>query len=99
MNNLKLAIRNIRKNRGFSIINIASLALGITCFLLLLAYVYHELSYDRFLTNSERVSLVTSSVKSPEDADYTYWQVTPTAVAPVFAKEFPEIEKAVRMYL
>lgn len=98
MNNLKLAIRNIRKNRGFSIINIASLALGITCFLLLLAYVYHELSYDRFLTNSERVSLVTSSVKSPEDADYTYWQVTPTAVAPIFAKEFPEIEKAVRMY-
>lgn len=98
MNNLKIAFRNIRKNKGFSIINICSLALGITCFLLLLAYVYHELSYDRYLSNSDRVSLVTSSVKSPEDADFTYWRVTPTAVAPVFAKEFPEIEKAVRMY-
>jgi len=96
--NLKLALRNIRKNKGFSIINIASLALGITCFLLLLAYVYHELNYDKYLPNSNRVSMVTSAVKSAEDKDFAYWAVTPTAIAPLFKKEFPEVENAARMY-
>lgn len=98
MNTLKIAFRNIRKNRGFAIINIASLALGITCFLLLSAYVYHELTYDRFLSNSDRVSMVTSGVKAADDENFQYWSVTPTALAPEFEKEFPEIEKAVRMY-
>ncbi len=96
--NLKLALRNIRKNKGFSIINIASLALGITCFLLLLAYVYHELNYDKYLPNSNRVSMVTSAVKSADDKAFIYWSVTPTAIAPLLEKEFPEVEKAVRMY-
>jgi len=95
---IKIAFRNIRKNKGFSLINITSLGLGITCFLLLLAYVYHELSYDKYLSNSDRVSLITSATKSVDDTDYSYWSVTPTAVAPIFEKEFPEVEKAVRMY-
>lgn len=94
----KIAWRNIRKNKGFSFINIIGLSIGITCFLLLAAYIFHELSYDKFLTNSDRTVMVTAANKSIDDADFNYWSSTPTAVAPTFKKEFPEVERAVRMY-
>lgn len=95
---VKIALRNIRKNKGFSIINMAGLAMGITCFLLLAAYVYHELSYDKYLSNYPRLAYVSMGYKSGQDGDFTYMGVTPTAVAPSFKKEFPEVEAAVRMY-
>src|SRR5580698_8976435 len=48
----KVAIRNLLKNRIFSIINITGLAVGLTCFLLIMAYLVEELSYDRYPAHS-----------------------------------------------
>src|SRR5690606_11144080 len=95
---LKTAFRNIRKNRGFSLINILGFSLGITCFLLLAGYIYHEANYDRFLGNSERIALVSAAFKSGESNEFQESSVTPTAVAPLLMREFPEVEKAVRVY-
>jgi len=95
---LKTAFRNIRKNRGFSLINILGFSLGITCFLLLAGYIYHEANYDRFLGNSERIALVSAAFKSGESDEFQESSVTPTAVAPLLIREFPEVEKAVRAY-
>ena len=47
-NYLKIAWRNLIKNKAFSIINITGLAIGLSCFLLITSYVTDELSYDRF---------------------------------------------------
>ena len=47
-NFFKIAFRNLKKNKVFSIINILGLAVGLTCFLLITSFVYTELTYDRF---------------------------------------------------
>jgi putative ABC transport system permease protein len=52
---LTSVFRNIRKNPGFSLINIFGLTLGIICFILMMMFVVSELSYDRFNENSGRI--------------------------------------------
>ena len=51
-NHLKIALRNILKNRLFSLINIVGLAIGIASTILILLWVQDELSYDRFNPNA-----------------------------------------------
>lgn len=97
-NNIKMAWRNIRKNKGFSLLNILGLAIGMTCFLLLGVYILHETSYDRFLPNADRIGYVSFGYKSGNDSEFTHAKVTPTAVAPWLESEFAEVEKAVRLY-
>jgi len=54
-NYLLITIRNLFKNKTYSFINIAGLSIGIMCSLLILLWVFDELSYDRFLPKSERL--------------------------------------------
>lgn len=55
INYLKIAFRNIYKNKIYSFINIAGLAFGITCFLLITIYLNNELSYDKFNKESDNI--------------------------------------------
>jgi len=52
---LKIATRNLRRNKTFSLINISGLAIGIAGCLLILIFVTDELSYDRYHRNGERI--------------------------------------------
>ncbi len=54
-NYLKIALRHLRKHPGYTFINVAGLAVGIACCLLILLYVQAELRVDRFHTNAERL--------------------------------------------
>ena len=54
-NYLKIACRNLLKQRFYTGINIAGLTLGITCCLLIFLFVQHELSYDRFHRQGDRI--------------------------------------------
>jgi len=54
-NYIKIAVRNLRKNPGYSFINIFGLALGMGICILILLYVQHELSYDKYHDNSDRI--------------------------------------------
>jgi putative ABC transport system permease protein len=54
-NYIKIALRNLRKNPGYSFINIFGLALGMGITILILLYVQHELSYDEYHENSDRI--------------------------------------------
>ncbi len=98
MNSVAIAWRNIRKNSGFSLLNLSGLIIGITSFLLLGAYIMHELSYDRFLPNADRIAYVSYAYKSAEDNEFVQAATTPTAVAPTLEKEFAEVARAVRLY-
>ncbi len=51
-NYIKIALRNIKRHKGYSLINIAGLAIGIACCILILLWVQDELSYDRFHENA-----------------------------------------------
>ncbi|MGZ5287671.1 MAG: ABC transporter permease, partial [Flavisolibacter sp.] len=54
-NYLKMAWRNLMKNKVFSFINIFGLSIGLTCCLLITLYIFHESSYDKYHRNSDRI--------------------------------------------
>ena len=54
-NYLKISFRNFRKFKGYTFINIADLAIGIACCLLIMLFVLDELSYDRHFKNADQV--------------------------------------------
>src|SRR5215211_1280008 len=92
---LRIAWRNLWKNRVFSSINLFGLAIGLTCCLLMVLYVKHELSYDSFQKKGDRIVRVIMEYSfsgSVNKGNYTS-----TKVAPAFKRTFPEIESAVRM--
>ncbi|HBI87801.1 MAG TPA: ABC transporter permease [Sphingobacterium sp.] len=97
-NYFKIAWRNIRKNKGFSLLNMFGLSIGITCFLLLAAYIYHESSYERFLPNADRLTYISLTYKAPNSTEEVNSAVTPTGLAPTLQAEFPDVEQATRLY-
>jgi hypothetical protein len=52
-NYLKIFIRNLRRHRGYSLINISGLAIGLTCCILIMLWIQDELSFDRFNTSTQ----------------------------------------------
>ena len=58
-NYLKVAIRNLMKYKFISFINLFGLTIGLTCCFLILAYILHEVSYDKFQPNADRVYRIT----------------------------------------
>ena len=93
-NYLKIALRNLRKQKGYAFINIAGWAVGMTVCALILLWVQSELSFDRFHQNADRIYRLTLDARlgAPQSAP-----VVPTPAPPAMAREFPEILKAARM--
>jgi len=58
-NYLKIALRNLRKHKGYTFINITGLAVGLACCLLIVLFVRDELSYDRYHDNADRIYRIT----------------------------------------
>ena len=90
-NYVKIAIRNIGKRKGYSFINISGLAIGMACCILISLYVRHELSYDRFHQDRNRLFRIVPSWEYP-DGIQDYTRIAPAAI-PAMLREFPEIEQ------
>ncbi|MGN8224691.1 ABC transporter permease [Gracilimonas sp. BCB1] len=95
-NYFKIALRNLFKDRLYSVVNILGLAVGLACVLLIAVYVMHELSYDKFHTNYDKLYRVTESVQADGSTD-TYATTYP-AIAHVLGNEFPSIDKITHIY-
>jgi putative ABC transport system permease protein len=94
-NYLKIAWRNLWKQKFFSLINIMGLAVGMSgCFLIYL-YVHFETHYDAFNTKADRIYRVVTDIKTP--SDLLQWNATSAPVAINMQKDFPEVEAAVRV--
>lgn len=91
-NYLKIAFRNLSKHKGYSAINIAGLAIGISLCLLILTFVKHELGFDNFHEAGDRIVRVQMA-----DEDGTI-AVTPSMIAPTLVQRAPEIDSWVRLY-
>ena len=89
-NYLKIAYRNLLKNKVFSLINILGLAIGIAASLLILQYVSFELSYDDFHEKAERIYRVRFDRIYPDKHDKSAGLTA--AAGPALQEEFPEIE-------
>src|SRR5580698_3122462 len=92
-----IAWRNILRNKTNSIINIAGLAIGIACVVLITLYVRDELKFDRFFKNADRIYQV--DLDAMMGGQGGLLSNTPPSVGPALQKSFPEIEAYSRFYV
>ncbi|MGZ3755683.1 MAG: ABC transporter permease [Mucilaginibacter sp.] len=94
-NYLKTAYRSLLKNRGFTILNITGLALGLATCLLIVFYVADELSYDRYNVKSNRIYRVNEDLKLGENN--VLYAVAMPPLAKTLKSEFSYVENATRI--
>ncbi len=92
-NYFKIALRQIKQQKGYSFINISGLAIGVACCLLILLWVQDELSYDRFHENADHIYRVIKIWRKGEIAHYA---TTPAPLAQALKEEFSEISNSAR---
>ena len=96
-NYIKIAWRNIIRNKVNSAINLAGLAIGMACVILIVLYVKDELGYDRFFKDSNRIYRVNVHIKMGDD-EGTFGH-TPPPVGAALMDNFPEIESYTRVHM
>jgi len=90
--NLKIALRNLWKNKGFSLINIGGLAIGLASCMVLLIYVGYEWSYDKQFTNHDKTYVVYQNVAA--NGKTFSWAWTPNVMASEVQEKIPGVKYA-----
>lgn len=96
-NYLKIALRNLLKHKGFTIINVLGLALGMAVFLLIAQYTRFEKSYENFLPEADLIYRLTLEQYVNNELQVASAENYPGA-GPAIAKELPEVEGYARLY-
>jgi len=96
-NYLNTAVRNLTKNKLYSSINIFGLAIGLASCLLIGVYILHELSYDKFNIDADRIVRATMEYRQAGTVNKT--ATTGTKPGPQFTRTFPSIENYVRTFI
>ncbi len=94
-NYIKIALRNLLRSKGFSVINISGLAIGMASAILILLWVQNEISYDRFHEKNNRLYEVWEN--SIYDGALQTGPPTPQLMGPALKSDYPEIENAARI--
>ncbi len=94
-NYIKIAFRNIRRYKGYSLINIAGLTVGMACFILIFLWVYDELHYDTYHPNSDRLCRII--LKKADDPGDPGIPSTPYILPQILKDEYPEIVEVTRV--
>ncbi len=93
-NYIKVALRNLLKYKIYSMINIVGLSIGIASSILLVLFIQHELSFDNYHENADRIFRVAASYKL--GGQNYEMATTPAPLAQTLLEEFPGVEKTVR---
>jgi putative ABC transport system permease protein len=88
------AIRSLARSREFSLINIVGLAVGLATFSLISFYVYHELSFDRYHKNADRIFRIVENLRT--ENEMLFQSTSSPPMGPALMREFPEVESYVR---
>ncbi|HRH48315.1 MAG TPA: ABC transporter permease [Panacibacter sp.] len=96
-NYFKTALRHLKKNKLYAAINIFGLTVGLTACLLIGVYIDHELSYDQFNANANRI--VRSTMEYGSSGTVNTTATTGTKVGPQFKRVFPAIEEYARTFI
>ncbi|MDH4195791.1 MAG: ABC transporter permease [Candidatus Aminicenantes bacterium] len=92
---LRLSLRRIRRQRVYSFINVAGLAVGLACCATIILYVTNELTYDAFHPDAERIYRIAAhQITQVGDSRSAG---TPGPLAPALAADYPQVEKAARV--
>src|SRR5256885_547295 len=96
-NYLKLAARNLSKRKGYSLLNIAGLAVGIACSVLIFQYVAYERSFDSFPKQANRIVRLRLDCYQQGKLSWKSATVYP-AFGPTMKRDFPEVENFCRLH-
>lgn len=91
-NNIKIAFRALLRQKAYAAINISGLAVGIASCLFITLFVRNEFSYDRFLSDGDRIYKFVLERKYPDHS--TYYSIVPHSFMPAAGMDYAEIEKA-----
>ena len=94
-NYIVIAFRNLLRHKFYAFINIFGLAVGLAFSILTLLYVRHELSYDTFHANAERIYRICETRPTPEGD--TRRALTPAPLGPALRETFPQVVRAIRV--
>ncbi len=95
-NYFKIASRTILRQKGFSLINVAGLATGLACCIIIWMYVYDEIGYDRFHAKADQIHRVALKRLYPNRE--TSYAITPVPVGSALKTEFPEVLSSTRIW-
>jgi putative ABC transport system permease protein len=93
-NYVKIAWRSLLKNKGFSFINIAGLAIGMAAAMLIALWIQSEMSFDRFHNKIDNIYVAYN--RATFEGEITCWPTTPNPLGPALKQEFPEVKSSVR---
>jgi putative ABC transport system permease protein len=93
INYFKIALRQIKRQKGYSFINISGLAVGMACYILILLWVQDEFRYDKFHENADHIYRVIKIWRKGEIAHYA---TTPAPLAQALKEDFPEVINSAR---
>ncbi len=94
-NYLRIAVRNLRNHKAYSLINIVGLAVGVACCMLILLYVLDELSYDKFNHDYSRIYRIEAELKM--EGRELNMAVSPAPLGGTLVREFPEVVQYARI--
>jgi len=95
-NYLKIALRHLRKHKGYTFINVSGLAIGMACCMLIFMLVRHEWSYDAFHDNAEDIYKIVIQETRP-DGSLDYRLLMPPSMHASLGEAFPGIERHTRV--
>lgn len=95
-NYLKVAWRNLVRNKTYSLINIVGLAIGLSCFLLISLYVLDELSYDKFNINADRIYRINSHIRF--GGSELSGAISSDMTGQIMKKDYPQVEQYTRIF-
>jgi putative ABC transport system permease protein len=93
---IRIAIRNLAKQKHLTVINVAGLSLGLACFSLILLYAVNAFSYDRFQKNAARIYRV-NEIYTRDDGSENGEYADNMPMGPALEKEFPDVAHAIRI--
>ncbi|MBL7850471.1 MAG: ABC transporter permease [Cyclobacteriaceae bacterium] len=95
-NYLTIALRNLRKHSFYTMINVLGLAVGIASCLIIVAYISHELSFDKHHQDADRIYRVDCEIKF--GPNHLRLAVSPAPLAEAFRSDYPEVEAIGRFW-
>jgi putative ABC transport system permease protein len=96
-NYFKIAFRNMAKYRVISFINLFGLTIGLSCCLLILTYILHEESYDKYNSKAGRIWRVTRSFNNKDGIVSLHLGAVAPPFGPLLQNDFPDIQKITRL--
>lgn len=96
-NYFKTALRNLKRNKSYAVINITGLAVGIAACLLIFLLIQYHTSFDNFHKNSDRIYRVVAATKTTDGMSYSRHNAFPLAEG--LRIDYPQLEQVARIYM